>query len=114
MSNQLQTHMEALRALAKSNDLKQVILVEKNIDEYLKANGAHLPHALERLRNAIHEEEVANRAGEDWSIARKYVRRMLHTYSSTFQPERTEEGFESSEVGPWLPLLLQSLRKKTV
>jgi len=70
--------MDALRALAKADDLNHVILVEQSIDEYLKARADHLSHALERLRNSIHEEERANRSGEDWSTARDYVRRLLH------------------------------------
>jgi hypothetical protein len=78
MNTRLRTHIDALRTLAKSNDLNQVILVEQSIDEYLKARADHLSHALERLRNSIHEEERANRSGEDWSTARDYVRRLLH------------------------------------
>ena len=78
METRLRTYMGALRVLARSNDLNQVILVESNIDEYLQTNADQLANALVRLRNAIHAEEVANRAGEDWSIARDYVRRLLH------------------------------------
>jgi hypothetical protein len=74
--------IDALRVLARSNDLNQVILVESNIDRYLKANAGHQAHALERLRNAIHEEEAAKRPGEDWSLARDYVRRLLHKMQS--------------------------------
>jgi hypothetical protein len=47
MDTRLRTHIDALRTLAKSNDLNQVILVEQNIDEYLKARADHLSHALE-------------------------------------------------------------------
>jgi hypothetical protein len=65
METRLRTYMGALRVLAKSNDLNQVILVERNIDEFLQTNAEQLAHALERLRNAIHAEEVANRSGED-------------------------------------------------
>ena len=78
METRLRTYMGALRVLARSNDLNQIILVERNIDEYLQTNADQLANALVRLRNAIHAEEVANRAGEDWSIARDYVRRLLH------------------------------------
>ena len=77
MNTRLRTHVDALRALAKSNDLN-LVLVEQSIDEYLKAHADYLSHALERLRNSIHEEERANRSGEDWSTARDYVRRLLH------------------------------------
>jgi hypothetical protein len=77
MNTRLRTHVDALRALAKSNDLN-LVLVEQSIDEYLKAHADYLSHALERLRNSIHEGERANRPGEDWSTARDYVRRLLH------------------------------------
>jgi hypothetical protein len=75
MSTELRTVIDALLALAKLNGFNQVILVEQTMDEYLKANGGHLPHALERLRNLVHEEEVANWKGENWSSAKNYVRR---------------------------------------
>jgi hypothetical protein len=38
-----------LRVLARLNDLNQVILVERNIDEFLQTNADQLAHALERL-----------------------------------------------------------------
>ena len=78
METRLRTHMDALRVLARLNDLNQVILVERNIDEFLQTNADQLAHALERLSNAIRAEERANRSREDWSIARDYVRRLLH------------------------------------
>jgi hypothetical protein len=67
----------ALRDLAKSNDPHRYILIERHIDEYLKADPFSLAHALERLRRAIYYEEVEAREGEDWSIARNYVRLLL-------------------------------------
>jgi hypothetical protein len=57
--------MDALRVLARLNDLNQVILVERNIDEFLQTNADQLAHALERLSNAIRAEERANRSRED-------------------------------------------------
>ena len=53
------------------------ILIERHIDEYLKADPFSLAHALERLRRAIHYEELKSREGEDWSIAKNYVRLLL-------------------------------------
>jgi hypothetical protein len=88
METRLRTYVDALRLLARWNDLNQVILVERSIDEYLQTNADQLTHALERLRNAIHEEDRANRSGEDWSIARDYVRRLLHRMR---QPNRGEQ-----------------------
>ena len=54
------------------------VLVERHIDEYLRTDPFSLAHALERLRRAIHYEEAEGREGEDWSIAKEYVRSLLH------------------------------------
>jgi hypothetical protein len=70
--------LTALRVLAQSKDLRRDILIERNIDEYLKADTFSLAHALKRLRRAIHDEELAGRKGEDWSVAKNYVRLLLH------------------------------------
>jgi hypothetical protein len=66
-----------LRELAKSNDPRRSVLIERHIDEYLKADPFSLAHPLERLRRAIHSEELKSREGEDWSIAKNYVRSLL-------------------------------------
>ena len=50
------------------------VLIERHIDEYLKADPFSLAHALERLRRAMHYEELKSREGEDWGIAKNYVR----------------------------------------
>jgi hypothetical protein len=76
-TNQLGLCLVALRDLAKSNDPHRAVLVERHIDEYLKVDPFSLAHALERLRRAIHYEELERREGEDWSIARNYVRLLL-------------------------------------
>jgi hypothetical protein len=52
-------------------------LVERQIDEYLRNDPFSLAHALERLRRAIHYEELERREGEDWSVAKEYVRSLL-------------------------------------
>jgi hypothetical protein len=70
--------LAALRVLANSNDPHRYILVERHIEEYLRTDPFSLARALERLRRAIHYEEVEGREGEDWSIARDYVRSLLH------------------------------------
>ena len=54
------------------------VLVERYIDEYLRTDTVGLSRALERLRRAIHYEEVEGREGEDWSLAKEYVRSLLH------------------------------------
>ena len=75
--HRLEPCLAALRAQAKSNDPHRAVLIERHIDEYLKADPFSLAHALERLRRAIHHEEVERRDGEDWSIAKNYVRLLL-------------------------------------
>jgi hypothetical protein len=74
--------LTALRVLARSKDLRRDIPIERNIDEYLKADTFSLAHALKRLRRAIHYEELARREGEDWSVAKNYVRLLLHRMAS--------------------------------
>ena len=69
--------LAALRALAKSRVPHRSVLVEGHIDEYLRTDPFSLAHALERLRRAIHYEELEKREGEDWSIAKDYVRSLL-------------------------------------
>jgi hypothetical protein len=70
--------LAALRTLAKSKDPHRHIFVEKHIDDYLRTDPFSLAHALERLRRAIHYEELERREGEDWSVAKNYVRLLLH------------------------------------
>jgi hypothetical protein len=74
--------LTALRVLAQSKGLRRDILIERNIDEYLRTDPFSLAHALERLRRAIHYEELARREGEDWSVAKNYVRLLLHRMAS--------------------------------
>jgi hypothetical protein len=77
-----QTCLSGLRVLAKTNSPDRTILVERYIDEYLKSAPFSLAHELERLRRAIHSEEVRHREGEDWSAATDYVRLLLHSTAS--------------------------------
>jgi hypothetical protein len=82
--------MDALRVLAKSNDPDRIVLVEININDFLKKSESDWSRRrwLERLRNALHDEEMANRRGENWRIAKDYVRSLLHEMSSqVFQRE---------------------------
>jgi hypothetical protein len=69
--------LAALRDLAQSHDPYRYISIERHIDEYLKADPFSLNHALEQLRRAIHSEEVKKGNGEDWSIAKNYIRLLL-------------------------------------
>jgi hypothetical protein len=70
--------LTALRVLAQSKGPHRDVLVEKYIDDYLRTDPFRLAHALERLRRAIHYEELEKRGGEDWSAAKNYVRLLLH------------------------------------
>ena len=74
--------LTALRVLAKSKGPHRDILVEKYIDEYLRTDPFSLAHALERLCRAIHYEELERRECEDWSVAKNYVRLLLHRMAS--------------------------------
>jgi predicted transcriptional regulator len=69
--------VEALRVLAETNDPNRAVLIEEAVREYLKAEPGTLRLSLERLCDAIDREEAEKRRGEDWSIARDYVRSRL-------------------------------------
>jgi hypothetical protein len=66
-----------LRVMARTNDPNRVVLIENAINEYLRAEPGTLRLSLERLCDAIDREEAEKRRGEDWSIARDYVRSRL-------------------------------------
>jgi hypothetical protein len=69
--------LTALRVLASSKGPYRHLLIERNIDLYLRTDRVSPAHALERLRKAIHYEELQRREGEDWRVAREYVRSLL-------------------------------------
>ena len=68
------TYLDALRNLARTDVPNRAELIERNVDRYLKDEIAGRQRALERLRQAIHNEEAERRGGEDWSVAKDYVR----------------------------------------
>ena len=74
----LRTYVDALRLLAETHDPNRVVSIERNIDRYLQMESGGRERGLERLRVAIHNEEAERREGEDWSVARDYVRSLLH------------------------------------
>jgi hypothetical protein len=74
----LEPRLAALRILAKSKGPNRNVWVERHIDDYLRTDPFSLAHALERIRQAIHYEELERRKGEDWSVAKNYVRLLLH------------------------------------
>jgi len=69
--------LTALRVLASSKGPHRDVLIERHIDDYLRTGPISLAHALERLRNAIRYEQLQERKGEDWNVARDYVRSVL-------------------------------------
>jgi hypothetical protein len=75
--HRLEPCLTALRVLSISKGLQRDALIEKYIDEYLRTDPFSLTHALERLRRAIHYEELERRDGEDWSVAKNYVRLLM-------------------------------------
>ena len=72
----------ALRVLASSKVAHRHRLIELEIDKYLNDDSLSLAHGLERLRVAIQNEEAKLRNGEDWGVAREYVRSRLHRMTS--------------------------------
>jgi hypothetical protein len=69
--------LAALRVLASSKAAHRHRLIETEIDEYLKNDPLSLARRLERLRVAIQNEEAKLREGEDWGVAKEYVRSLL-------------------------------------
>ena len=52
----LRLRIEALRVLARTNEPNRAVLIERNIEDYLKTSGSERA-SLERLRDAIDREE---------------------------------------------------------
>jgi hypothetical protein len=77
MGDLLRTYFDALRVLAKTHDPNRVVSIKRNIDRYLQIERGGKERGLERLRIAIHNEEAERREGEDWGVARDYVRSLL-------------------------------------
>jgi hypothetical protein len=75
--DRLRCFVEALRVMAQANDPNRAVLIENAINEYLKGELGTVGLSLERLCDAIDREEAEKRRGEDWSIAKAYVRSRL-------------------------------------
>jgi hypothetical protein len=65
--------MDALRNLARTDVPNRTELIKRNVDRYLKEEVGRRRQALERLRQAIHNEETERRQWEHWSVAKDYV-----------------------------------------
>jgi hypothetical protein len=72
----------ALRAQAKSTASHRTTIIERRIDNYLRADPVGPTHALERLRRAIQIEEAEQRDDEDWGLVKDYVRLLLNRIAS--------------------------------
>jgi len=72
--DQFRTYMDALSNLARTDAPNRAELIKRNVDRYVKDEIGGRQRALERLRQAIHNEETERRDGEDWSVAKDYVR----------------------------------------
>jgi hypothetical protein len=75
------TYMDALGNLARTDVPNRAELIKRNVDRYLKDEIGRQQRALERLRQAIHNEETELREGEDWSVAKDYVRSLQNMIS---------------------------------
>ena len=69
--------IDALRVLARSSDGDRAVLVERYIDAYLTTETGSVWQALERLCKGIRDEQAEGREGEDWNVAKRYIRSAL-------------------------------------
>ena len=98
--DRLATCMDALRVLAKSTDPGRAVLIEKYIDAYLTTETVSVWHALEQLGKAIRDEHAERREGASWSIAKEYVRSVLHRMSSFRPPDEHGGAVCNSSLAP--------------
>jgi hypothetical protein len=63
--DRLETCMDALRDLARSNDPDRAAIVEGHIDAYLTTETVSVWQALERLRKGIRDEQAERREGRE-------------------------------------------------
>ena len=68
--DRLKTYIDALGVLARTNDPNRVVLIERNINNYLNTESGRRERLLDLLRVAINNEEADRREGEDWSMAK--------------------------------------------
>ena len=70
--------MEELRVHVRSNDPDRAVLIEGHIDTYLTAETVSVWQALERLCKVSATSRLKGREGEDWSVAKGYIRSVPH------------------------------------
>ena len=54
-----------------------ICCAKARIEDYLRTEHGSERLSLERLRDAIDREEAEKRQGEDWGLAKNYVRSLL-------------------------------------
>jgi hypothetical protein len=80
--DRLRICVDTLRVFVKESGIpNSVLLIQKRINEFVHGEvpGGRAP--IQRLAEAIEMEEAKKRQGEDWSIAKKYVRSLLQRLS---------------------------------
>jgi hypothetical protein len=63
----------------RSHNPDLVIAIERRIDEFALGEVPEERTALERLAQVIEVLEARKRQGEDWTIAKEYVRSLLQS-----------------------------------
>ena len=76
--DRLRACIEELRAFSmRSHNADLLIVIERRIDEFALGEVPGERTALERLAQVIEMLEARKRQGEDWTIAKDYVRSLL-------------------------------------
>jgi len=70
--------IDELRVLARSNDPDRAVLVDGYIDTSVTTETVSVWQAVERRCKGIRDEQAEGREGEDWSVAKGYIRSVLH------------------------------------
>ena len=78
MHDRLRGCVEDLRVFSmRSRNPDLVSLIERRIDEFALGEVPRERTALERLAQVIEMLEARKQAGEDWTVAKEYVRSLL-------------------------------------
>jgi hypothetical protein len=75
--DRLGTCIDKLRVLAEQSEAPDVIVNKSRINEFVHGEVPGGRASIERLAQAIEIAEAEKRQGEDWTIAREYVRYLL-------------------------------------
>ena len=75
--DRLGTCIDKLRVLAEQSDNPNFIVTKRWINEFVHGEVPGGRPTIERLAQAIEVAEAEKRQGEDWTIAKEYVRYLL-------------------------------------